>query len=183
MAEHPPLEGREMRYLAWLLAVSSAIVTGCAVHRTPVQADSPGVGRAELELLPSPEPERTPDVAPTTLRPEAAPETLRQSLPAYPPPAVDEEVACTARILYHMETDGTATLVELTWGPPPPTDHLPAFESAIEEAVASWRFNPAYQLIYEKRAGEVVGFEKRLIPKARSAAIHFRVEGGKGVVE
>jgi len=165
------------------VVVAATILVGCAARRVPSDVDAQGVGTAELELLPSPEPERAADVAPTTLPPEAAPETVSQALPTYPNAAVNDGVACTAELLYHIETDDSATLVRLTWDLPPPSDHLDAFETAINDAVATWEFAPGYQLRLVERADGTMSYEKRPIPKARRAVIRFRVEGGKGVVE
>jgi hypothetical protein len=165
------------------VVVAATILVGCAARRVPPDVDAQGVGTAELDLLPSPEPERPAGVAPTRLPPEAAPETVSQALPTYPNSALNEGVTCTAELLYHIETNGSATLVRLTWNLPPPSDHRDAFESAINDAVTTWEFTPGYQLILVERADGTMRYEKRLIPKARRAMIRFRVEGGKGVVE
>jgi hypothetical protein len=165
------------------VVLAATILVGCSARRVPLEVDLQGVGRTDLELLPSPEPERTADVNPASLPPEAAPETVSQALPTYPSLAINDGVACTAELLYHIETDGSATLVRLTWDLPPPADHVDAFESAINDAVAAWEFVPGFQLRFKERADGTMSYEKHLIPKARRAAIRFRVEGGKGVVE
>jgi hypothetical protein len=114
---------------------------------------------------------------------EGAPETLSQGLPVYPDSAIADGVACTARFLYHIETDGSATVVRLEWDLAPPPHHVETFESAIRDAVATWRFVPAFQLVYKETSDGKKGFEKPLIPKAGRALIRFRVEDGRGIVE
>ncbi len=114
---------------------------------------------------------------------QTAPKTLTQPLPAYPESALADEVSCSARILYHIETDGLATLVRLGWDVPPPDAHAAAFESSIHDAVAAWRFDPATRLNPGRRPDGVVTYSRQVIPKAVNVLIRFRVEGGRAVVE
>lgn len=160
-------------------------LAGCAHRHLEVDQEPPqGLGTTEIEILPPPEPETAP---PRDVRkrppPEAAPQTISQALPTYPARALEDRVACAAQLLYHIQTDGSATLVRLNWDPAPPPGHEEAFESAIRDAVATWEFVPAYQLRFKELPDGSPSFEKRLIPKARRAVIRFRVEAGQPIVE
>jgi len=157
---------------------------GCA-HRAETIESPSGihVGRTDLEVLP-------PEPPPPALRdqskrppPEAAPETLSQALPAYPVSALEDGVSCTARLLYHIQTDGSAELVSLEWELAPPGEHREAFEPAILAAVGTWEFAPAYQLRLRIQPDESAHFEKRPIPKAAHALVRFQVEDGQPVVQ
>jgi len=164
------------------LVLAAATLLGCAA-RSPADLDARKVGRAELEPLPPPDPGRPVEASALALAPEGAAKTLIQALPAYPDAALSDAVDCRAELLYHIETDGSATLVRLEWNPPPPAGHVAGFEASIRDAVATWRFEPAYQLRLKERADGGMTYEKRLIPKARRVAVRFRVEDGKAVVE
>ena len=174
-----------MRHLTVVVLATAIGLVGCAHRRISVeQVQTQGVGTAELELLPPPEPEQ-PSLGNVQKKPtpEASPETVSQALPRYPTSALEDRVACTARLLYHIQTDGSVTIVRLVWDPAPPQDHVEAFESAIRDAAATWEYMPAYRLRHKERDDGTAGFEKQLIPKARRAVIRFRVEGGQAVVE
>ena len=93
------------------------------------------------------------------------------------------QVACSARVLYHIETSGSATLVRLEWDAPPPEQHREAFELAIQEAMAEWEFQPAMRVRGKKLPDGSTVPETRLVPKASYAVIRFRVVEGRGVVE
>ena len=157
----------------------------CSTRRPPVvDMSQPGTGTAELEILPAVEPQSSYQTdAQKRPPPETAPQTLSQSLPTYPPSALEHGVACSARLLYHIQTDGSATLVRLAWDSSPPQEHLEAFESAIRAAVATWEFKPAMQLRLKTLADGSARFDKRVIPKAGHAIIRFRVDEGKAVID
>lgn len=104
-------------------------------------------------------------------------------MPSYPEAALPSEVACSAKLLYHIQTDGSAWLVRLEWAVPPPQDHRDSFEEALSEAVAEWRFTPARELAPKKMPDGSIEPEPRPIPTAVNAIIRFRMEEGKPVVE
>lgn len=175
-----------LQHLTAVVLVGVIGVASCA-HRSPTvdNQQRTDVGTVALELVPPPVTEVTaPTQGQQTLSPEAAPETVSQALPTYPSSALEDRIACTVQLLYHIQTDGSATVARLEWNPGPPQIHVEAFESAIRDAVGNWEFIPAYQMRSKRGAdGNVTSFEKHLIPKARDAVIRFRVEDGKAIVE
>ena len=167
------------RHMSLLLAV--LVVAACANLKAP---ETNRTGTSDLEVLPPPPREPPPEGYTPRLRPpETPPETRRQSLPGYPESAVAFEVKCTARLLYHIQTDGSATLVRLEWEVPPPPEHLTRFEEKIQEAVASWEFIPAKKWVPTKMHDGSTTTVPHPIPKAERAVVRFRVEDGAGVVE
>jgi len=170
------MDGRWPDARSWLAALTVAsVLAGCSHRR---------VGTVGLEDLPPPE------IAPSRLAsPSARPsaevpaQTLLQALPRYPDAALGDEVHCTARLLYHIEVDGTASLVRLEWDPAPAAEYREAFEKAIREAVATWSYTAARRYRWKKNPDGSLEFEERAIPTARRAIIRFRVEKGRGVVE
>ncbi len=158
-------------------------VLGCAGRKsadlTPRRS-----GTAELEVLPPPEfPPPPPGYKPSSLSPQIPPETIERPLPSYPDSALADEVACTARLLYHVETNGSARLVRLEWDLRPPEGHVASFESAIRDAVARWEFVPAVRFTRKEQPGKPTRYEKHVIPKAGRVLIRFRIADGKAVVE
>ena len=139
-------------------------------------------GAAEIELLPPPV-RIAPQGHEPPFRPELGPIELRQDLPAYPLSALGDAVACTARLLYHIETDGSASLVRLEWDEPPPPEHTDAFVSAIDAAMARWEFEPGRRWIKRTQPDGTSKREMQLIPKSGRALIRFRVDDGKPVVD
>lgn len=167
--------------------VLSLAMAGCAARGPDPVRDTPARprGTTELERIPSPPPAAAPSgPGPLTRRPPplALPETIHQPPPGYPESAVGDRVACRASILYHVQTDGSARLVRLEWEAAPPESYRGAFESAIRAAVETWRFEPAYQLVFTERPEGPV-YEKRRVPHAAGARLRFRVEDGKPVVD
>jgi len=155
--------------------------SGCAQRmRESVTPDS-SVGRSQIEpLAPTasdfrPGQKRAPRIIP--------PQVLAQHLPQYPSSALGDGVTCVARILYHIEVSGQATLVRLEWDIAPPADHLEAFEKSIVDAVALWAFHAAYRIIPETRDDGSIEPRNQSIPQAQHALVRFRVEDGKPVVE
>ncbi len=92
-------------------------------------------------------------------------------------------MACTARILYHVEVSGQATLIRLEWDVAPPPGHLEAFEDSITDAVDGWEFTAAFRIIREARDDGSIEPRIQPIPQAQHALVRFRVEDGKAVVE
>jgi len=111
------------------------------------------------------------------------PTPITQNLPIYPESALEAAVACVARILYHVETSGQATLVRLEWKEPPPTEYLIMFEEAIRTAISQWAFHPAIRIVPERQDDDSIEAVQTPVPKALHALIRFRVENGKAVVE
>jgi outer membrane biosynthesis protein TonB len=116
------------------------------------------------------------------LPPEHPPVPLIQELPTYPPEALPSEIACTAYLLYHTEMDGTATFVRVDWIEPPPDDFLAAFESAVERAVQSWEFEPAFKIVPTEMDDGAIEPVIKKIRFASRARIRFMVVDGVGVV-
>ena len=137
-----------------------------------------------MELLGPPERrERTPADLGLTRPIDIQATPRRQGKPDYPRQALPSEQACAARILYHVEEDGSATLVRLEWDQAPDTSYLKLFEGTIRDAIAGWEFSPAHRLtIYENQDGVM---ESKAIPikYADRVIIRFRVVDGRGVVE
>jgi hypothetical protein len=146
-----------MRLTTIAVLLVALALSGCAGRRSTVE-QNPGVGWSEIRILPSPEPDPA-AAAVGTLPAESAPEVVDQAPPSYPASALDDLVDCTARILYHIQTDGSAELVRLQWEPPPPSVHLEVFEAAIHEAIAGWAFVPGQQLAPWERPDGAFGFE------------------------
>jgi len=168
--------------LALLLVL---LVSACAMHKAPENdSQQPLVGTADLEDVPPP-PRNPPSESYTpTRRPfEVPPRPLSKRLPLYPDSALPSEVTCVGRILYHVEVDGSATLVRLNWDVAPPDRFMAAFELAIRAAIDDWEFRPAVQVTPEKHPDGTVTPQNKFVPKARYAVIRFRVEQGQGVVE
>lgn len=164
------------------IAALAIVALACAARVEPQQdASAPRVGTSDLENVPPPETEPEPEAK---RRPFEIPaEIISQELPVYPQEAVSMEVACVARILYHIETTGSATLIRLEWEAPPPDQHREAFETSIEEALSRWEFKPAMKIRGKKLPDGSTVADQRLIPKASYAIIRFRVEDGRGIVE
>ena len=165
----------------WVLIVASA-AAGCASQRSKGTETMPLVGTSQIDHFQNPPPgsstsreKRPPLVIPPTPH--------NQELPDYPNSAVDEGVACVARVLYHVETTGQATLVRLEWDQPPPSKYLGEFEQAIEAAVLKWSYAPAVEIVGEKQDDGSVELVRTPVPSAQRAFIRFRVENGKAVVE
>ena len=155
------------------------IVPIACAHRGNVELRT---GAAEIELLPpptrtAPEGQRPPH------RPEVGPIEIRQDLPVYPPSALEDGIACTARLLYHIETGGNASLVRLQWDDPPPPEHTNAFAASIESAMATWEFEPARRWILRTQPDGTEKREMQVIPKSGRALIRFRVDNGRPVVD
>lgn len=169
-----------LRSVVLLLA---GLVSGCARPVAPeVTPRRSFDGATDMVILP-------PDGLEPTVRteaelppPQAAPTTLEQALPEYPQAALTDEVACSAEVLYHIETDGGARLVRLEWEIAPPDEHRAVFETAIRDAIAGWRFVPAKRIRRDFDADGKLHWEEQPIPKAKRALIDFRVVEGRGTV-
>jgi hypothetical protein len=103
-------------------------------------------------------------------------------LPSYPEVALADEVKCAARLLYHIQIDGSVTLVRLEWDEPPSSEYQLAFEEAIRDAIATWRYIPAKKWVPTKMEG-AIRTVPHAIPKAERAIVGFHVEEGHGIVE
>lgn len=168
-----------------VLIVVLALAAGACRRQPPATEVVPSLaGSADLELLPAPEPPPPrPAERPRPARPEIAITTLSQELPEYPAAALEDRVTCTARLLYHIQTDGSADLIRLEWDAAPPEQHVAAFEASIDRTVETWKFVPAIRLIPRQASDGGQTYESKVIPKAGRALIRFRVEEGKPVVE
>jgi len=172
------------RLAVGFLLAAALLLEGC--RRKPVQATPPPPerGTSELEILPAEQvPRATDPERKKVLAPESAPGTVRQDLPGYPETALGDAVECTATVLYHIETDGSARLVRLEWELEPPAEHVAAFEDAIRTAVGSWLFEPAKRYRFKEVADGSFRYDEQVIPKAARAIVRFRVVAGRGVVE
>jgi len=152
---------------------------GCAARAPATTEPVPRAGTSHIQDFqppPSTDPERRP---PLILPPSA----LSRALPEYPASALDDAVSCVARILYHVETSGRATLVRLEWVEPPPAEHVAAFEDAVRTSVSRWRFESAVRVVPEKLADGSIEPRRTPVPTAQHAFISFRVEDGRAVVE
>jgi hypothetical protein len=194
----PPPWSRWVRTLRWVLTGGKAgpqnlllvvllgvLLCGCrgnAVRTTPRPSGS--TGTAEMEIL-GPPPRREPTVEdlekgyPTDLQAFAR----RQAKPDYPPEAVDGAQECTARILFHVEVDGTVTLVRLEWDPEPDSGFLQLFEDSIRNAMAGWEYSPAHRIITTEKPDGSIDSKAIPIKSADRVIIRFRIVDGKGVVE
>lgn len=158
-------------------------LSACASRKAPViEVDQPRVGIADLETIPPSAPEPLPkgQKPPPMVLP---PEPLSQSPPQYPKSAIEEEISGRAKLLYHVERDGSATLVRLEWLSAVPENHLEAFESAIETAVAGWTFTPARRIVPVTQPDGSIEPEMQPVAQAFRVIVRFRVEDGAGVVE
>ncbi|MEE8112618.1 MAG: energy transducer TonB, partial [Acidobacteriota bacterium] len=132
--------------------LSGIILLHCHCAHDPARGKEPVPdtkvmeGQVTAENVPAPRPEADRDRSRPIVR-EANPQILRQPLPVYPPEAVEAQVSCEVKLLYHVEKDGSATAVRFNWVMPPPDKYLKAFEAAILEAVPEWRFQPAVRYI------------------------------------
>ena len=165
-----------------LLLLLTTTVPGCG-RRAPTVETPTFVGSSEIEVL---RPQSEPSIRVESEQrppPEGAPATLQQDSPVYPESAIEARVTCAARLLYHIETDGTASVARIDWDVAPPEPHAPAFEATIHDAVATWRFQPAFQQVFRELPDGSYRFEKKPIPKAVTAVIRFRVVDGVPIVD
>ena len=165
----------------WVLVVFAAAI-GCAA-RKPAQAEpAPPVGTSQIDDFQPPpsDSRRAGEERPPRVFP---PRPLDRTLPTYPESALPNAVACVARILYHVETSGHATLVQLEWVEPPPAEYVTDFEEAIRTGVSEWRYWPAVRVVPERQADGSIEPVRTPVPRAQHALIRFRVEDGKAVVE
>ena len=165
---------------SWLVLVVMSMAA-CAGIKAPRGHPT---GTSNLEILPPPPRQPLPEGYKPKHRPhEIPPEVQDQALAGYPESAVADEVACTARLLYHILRDGSVTLVRLEWDEPPPPEHQASFEEKIREAILSWRFIPAKKWVPTRFEDGSITPVPQPIPIAERAIVRFRVEEGQGVVE
>ncbi len=154
--------------------LTAAMLLACSARKAP------SVGTSEIEhFRPPPEESRT-GRRPALIIP---PGPLEQPLPEYPETAVAGEVACVARILYHVETTGEARLVRLEWDEAPPQAHVAVFEDAVRTALSRWSFTPAVRIVPKRMEDGSIEPRRTPVPNAQHALIRFRVEDGKAIVE
>jgi len=162
------------------LALAAASM-GCAAQRASEQSASSSVGTSQIDhFQPPPSGSQRVGAPPPMVMP---PMPITQALPIYPESALEAAVACEARILYHVDTSGKATLVRLEWKEPPPTDQLTIFEEAIRTAVSEWTFHPAFRIVPKTQDDGSIEPVQTPLPKASHAFIRFRVEDGQAIVE
>ena len=114
---------------------------------------------------------------------ETRPQALHQPLPAYPPQAMDAQVSCEIRLMYHVETDGSAAAVRFNWVLRPPDTYLKAFEAAILEAISEWKFKPAIRHLTRQMPDGSVDTETQAVTRSKWIIIRFQVVDGQGVTE
>ena len=142
------------------------------------------VGTSDLEVLPPPPRQPTPEGYTPKLRPpETAPEVQERNLPLYPEAALDDQIACVVRLLYHIQPDGSVNLVRLEWDDHPPPDHEAAFEASIRDAISHWRYTPGKKWVPTKMEDGSTTTVPQAIPKSERAIVRFRVKNGQGIVE
>jgi hypothetical protein len=167
-----------VRTSIWILVIAACVA--CAGRQIPVE--NARIGTSDIEHLSPAAPESRPEgeKRPPLIYP---PEPLQQEAPEYPREALDSEVSCAARLLYHVESDGSASLVRLEWEKAPPEKFLATFDAAIRAAVAAWEFEPAQRVEPEKLPNGAIEPKMTPVPSAHRALIRFRVVDGRGVVE
>ena len=106
-----------------------------------------------------------------------------RTTPAYPESVVTEGVSCAATLLYHIQKDGSVSLVRLGWDDPPPPEYEDRFEGEIRTAMLEWRFIPAKKWVPTELEDGSIDLVPHPIPKAERAIVRFRVEQGRGIVE
>ncbi len=170
-------------FAALTVAISTTIIIACAERIQPTQEPArPREGSSSLENVQPPASDPLPrDRKPPPLVIPPAP--FVQPLPVYPSQALEAEVACSARLLYHVERDGTARLVRLEWESAPPQEHLEVFEASIRNAIANWDFAPAQKIVPVKQPDGSIEPDGQPVPYAQHAIVGFRVVEGRGVVE
>ena len=137
-----------------------------------------------MELLGPPERrERTPVDLDQIYPIDIQPFPRRQEKPQYPATGLPTSEACTARILFHVEVDGSVTPVRLEWEHPPDADFLKLFESSIRDAMAGWEYSPAHRIITTEQPDGSIEPKAIPIKAADRVIIRFRVVDGLGVVE
>ena len=160
-----------------LLLLASAACAGSKPPHGPT-------GASDLQVLPPPPRQPLPEgYKPRLGPPEIPPEVQEQALPGYPESALPDEVACVARLLYHILRDGSVKLVRLEWDEPPPAGHRGSFEESIRKAILGWRFIPAIKWVPTRMEDGSTKTVPQAIPKAERAIVRFSVEEGRGVVE
>jgi hypothetical protein len=168
-----------------ILMAAMFLLAGCnTVSPDTVPKPPEPTGSSEMEIL-GPPPRREPTPAdldrgyPTDLQAFAR----RQEKPSYPMEALPFVQSGTARILYHIEVDGSATLVRLEWDPGPDDDYLKLFEDSIQTAMAGWEFAPAHRIMTTEHPDGSIDSNAVPIKSADRVIIRFQVIDGKGVVE
>jgi len=159
--------------------VLATVNFGCAARQPTLDDPTSRSGSAQIQDF-QPESDSSATGPPRLVIPPSA---LKRPLPEYPEPALDEEIACTARLLYHVEASGAVKLVRLEWDVPPPPHHLAAFEASISEAISHWDYTPAVRIGVMKQPDGSVKSTYTTIPKAQHSLIRFRVVEGRGVVD
>lgn len=158
---------------------------GCATIKERGEEMSPSLtGASEVEVLQNPPPEFPPEEYEQKARlTDIPPVPQKQPPPIYPQTALQSEISCTARLLYHILKDGSSKLVRLEWDESPPDNYREAFEDAIQQAVSTWKFTPANRVVPKGMPDGRVTYLLKAVPYAGRAIIRFYVYKGKGIVE
>jgi hypothetical protein len=167
---------KRLNVAIWVLIVACCLA--CASRQGAVSR----LGTSDIEHLSGPASGPRPEGVkrPPLIYP---PQPLRQEPPEYPPEALDSEIGCTARLLYHVEKDGSPSLVRLEWEVTPPDQFLETFDATVRTAVEAWEFKPAYKIVPVELPDGAIEPEIIQVPSAHRALIRFRVIDGRGVVE
>ena len=179
------LKPEDVNKLIPILLAALLLPSGCRNRLPQTTPHTPQTaGTSEMELLgPPPRREPTPEDLDINHPMDIKAVPRRQGKPAYPPAGLPTEQACIARVLYHVEPDGSATLVHLEWDVPPGDAFTKLFEASIRDAIAGWEFSPAHRIITTEFPDGSRDSEAIPIKYADRAVIRFRVLEGRGVVE
>jgi hypothetical protein len=173
-----------MQRPASVLLIFALAALGCAAKKDVADSVSNRrlTGSSELQTVQRVYNPPADELATEAPPPEHPPIPVHQPLPEYPPEAVASEIACTAYLLYHTEMDGSASFVRVDWTVPPPDDHIASFEAAIERAVESWEFEPAFKLVPTEMDDGAIEPVRKTIRFAGRAIVRFLVVDGVGIV-
>ena len=168
-----------------ILAAMVLLATGCKIVPPDTFPRSPEpTGSSEMEILgPPPRREPTPEDLRRPPHFETPAHARRQGKPEYPLEGLSTSQECMARILYHIEVDGSATLVRLEWDPAPGDGFLKLFEDSIREAITGWEFSPSHRLVPTEQPDGSIEPKAVPIKSADRVIIRFSVIEGRGVVE
>lgn len=168
---------------AWVLLPHTGCARDRALRGETARPAETMQGRVSGENLPSPSGRGEPGDRPGTLIRESRPVALHVPLPEYPRQALEEQVDCEVRLLYHVEKDGSATAARFQWDSSPPDRYLQAFEMAVLEAVAEWKFEPAIRYVTTRMPDGSVDTDTEAVTRSKWIRIRFQVVDGRGMAD
>jgi len=170
------------------LACGGILLLGCAHHRPPI-ATPPDEGRTSVRVLNTPAPSSDGAVATQTERLTPAYASPDNRLPDYP--AVALKAGCRRGVVavrVHVDPEGNVSAQRDVPGRPLPADecHM-AFRAAVQSAINTWRFAPAFRQTPIADPGAdarapVVHWKQEPIAIYLDFEFTFDVVAGKGVV-